>query len=335
MSTFRMFFLFQIWGLGWIALSCPGLSFAKKGEGKSDDIQKHRGKKATLHKKTGSSSHSLSRDTHPSRVVSSQVFVKKSLSAKGKSEKSADYKRLREKRVRLLLETGLGHFRRNEYKKAIASLSKARLMAPKDITLRYHLARVYLGYAESLQKEKRFNDQRKYYRLALQEDPRLIEDPAFVKRYHKIQTRKAPKGKEPSKAKFPFFKERTYALSLGLTFGIEGLGGLQGGLLLLGRFNPLLTFAPLSETIDFSVRFIFMRTYRWSPYLSLGMLTELSIWTNATANDPKDQFFHAGVGIHFLSQMGFSFALGVSFVYGASQTKRFPLFPTAQLSWYF
>jgi hypothetical protein len=231
------------------------------------------------------------------------------------------------------LREGVQFYKKGEIPSAIESLEKARKNNPTRPLLRYYLARAYLRMAEQYAQKGDAPQQRRFYQRALKEDPRLLEDPKFVAHYKKLQTNDIAKPYTPALPR----KRRVWNLGAGLSAGIEGLGGIQVSLLLWGLINPVVTFAPLSPSLDVSFRVIPLRGFAWSPYVGGGMMMPLKGWTGVLTALFPEPVLHFDLGVHFLAENGFSFTAGVSFVYNFDPKTTLPFLPLPTLNffWYF
>jgi len=232
------------------------------------------------------------------------------------------------------LREGVQFYQKGEIPSAIEALEKARKNNPTRPLLRYYLARAYLRMAERYAKQGDAPQQRRFYQRALKEDPRLLEDPKFVAQYKQLQTYDLTK---PSAPLWLPRKQRVWNLGAGLSAGIEGLGGIQVSLLLWGLINPVVTFAPLSPSLDISFRVIPLRSFAWSPYIGGGMMMPLKGWTGVLSASFPEPVLHFDLGVHFLLENGFSFTAGVSFVYNFDPKTTLPFLPlpTINFFWYF
>ncbi|MCB9643183.1 MAG: hypothetical protein H6728_08915 [Myxococcales bacterium] len=233
------------------------------------------------------------------------------------------------------LREGVKLYQKGEFSSAIEAFEKARQNNPSRPLLRYYLARAYLQMAERYGSQGDKQQQRLYYQRALKEDPRLIENPKFVAHYKKLQTQN-DLGKTITPQLKPR-KKRVWNLGLGLSAGIEGLGGIQVSLLLWGLLNPIVTFAPGSPSLDISFRIIPLRSFAWSPYIGGGIMMPIRSWTGALSSIFPEPVMHFDLGVHFISELGFSFTAGLSFVYNFDPQTSLPFLPLPSLNffWYF
>ncbi|MCK6510337.1 hypothetical protein L6R29_10255 [Myxococcota bacterium] len=232
------------------------------------------------------------------------------------------------------IREGVQFYQKGEISSAIEALEKARKNNPTRPLLRYYLARAYLRMAEQYAKQGDAPQQRRFYQRALKEDPRLLEDPQFVAHYKQLQTHDLAK---PSAPLLLTRKQRVWNLGAGLSAGIEGLGGIQVSLLLWGLINPVVTFAPLSPSLDISFRVIPLRSFAWSPYIGGGMMMPLKGWTGVLSASFPEPVLHFDLGVHFLAENSFSFTAGISFVYNFDPKTTLPFLPLPTLNffWYF
>lgn len=238
-----------------------------------------------------------------------------------------------------LFQKGLRLFELGRYDKAEVVLQQAMNQEPSHEGIRYYLARTYIRLARKAQKLHHLAKQRALLKQALEVDPRLLEDNNFVQRYRQLQV--ATKGqramvvRKQKPRKSP--KLKLFSLGVGLTFGVEGLMGIQTGLLIGGMVNPLVTFSPIQQSFDFTLKIIPLRRFNWSPYLSVGV----TLPTSNTAHSPfpafPDPFFHFAIGVQYHSPIGFAFSSGLSLSYhlGETNSLSFIPIPSAHISWYF
>lgn len=209
---------------------------------------------------------------------------------------------------------------------AITLLLRARRLEPGEQTTRHLLAKDYLRLGDRHGRAGRKERQRGFYRRALEEDPNLVEDAAFVVRYKALQTQ----------PQLPLYKRRVFSAGLGMTLGVEGLLGIQVGALLFGMVNPQVTFSPVLQTLDLSLRVMPLRWWSWSPYVSGGFTTQLRVFGQDQLVRMPGAIFHVGVGIHYISSGGFTFSSGINFMIApSSKDLPFAPIPTIQLAWYF
>ena len=212
------------------------------------------------------------------------------------------------------------------------SLQKREDAPPKT---KFYLAQSYLRLGDAFGKKGHAKEQRFYYQQALREDPLLVENPRFIASYRSLQRNDSLDA--PLPATSTPRKKRFFNLGLGLTAGIEGLGGIHASLLLWGMLNPSVTFAPASPTLDFSFRLIPLRGYAWSPYIGGGIVLPLRGWEGTLTQIFPEPVLHFSLGVHYLSELGFSFTLGVNLVYNLDPKAVYPLLPlpSLHLLWYF
>ncbi len=236
-------------------------------------------------------------------------------------------------------QEGLRQFESGHFKRAQSLLVQAMTAQPTHEGIRYYLARTYIRLAQQTEHDHNIEKRRALLKQALEVDPRLLEDNSFVQQYKRLQVdeknhqvgliRKRKPRKSP--------KSKLLSLGVGLTFGVEGLLGIQTGLLIGGMVNPLVTFSPVQQSFDFTLKIIPLRRYDWSPYLSVGV----TLPTSNTPHSPfpafPDPFFHFALGIQYHSPIGFAFSTGLSLSYhlGGTNAMSFIPIPSAHISWYF
>ncbi len=207
---------------------------------------------------------------------------------------------------------------------------------PEHEGVRYYLARTYLKLGErSLQGG--FNKRRDYYRRALEVDPRLLEDSSFVKRYREIQLNQISAASRRRKhVSHVSPKERFFSFGVGLTWGVEGLLGVEAGVLIAGIVNPLFTFSPVQQSFDFFLKVIPLRRFRWSPFLGGGVTVPLARSAIHPLPEFREPFLHIAIGIQYIAPIGFTFSSGISLSYHFKRAKfSFIPVPSLDLSWYF
>lgn len=233
---------------------------------------------------------------------------------------------------------GVSLFQRGLYRKAEVWLNRALRQRPTDESVRYYLARTYLRLGLESQRRRDFETQRDYFQRALEVDPRLLEDSGFVKEYRKLQVggaRLLQIQRTRTVRRSP--KARLVSFGVGLTLGVEGLLGLQTGVLIAGIVNPLITFSPVQQSFDFSLKVIPLQRFDWSPYLSAGVTLPLN--NNPIHPFPqfRTPFLHFALGVQYISALGFTFSSGLSLSYHFDQPMEvsFIPVPSVQISWYF
>lgn len=265
--------------------------------------------------------------THPAGKTSDKAHQGSAPTALS-AEKSKDF-----------FQEGLREFESGHFKRAQSLLAQAMTAQPTHEGIRYYLARTYIRLAQQTQHEHNTEKRRSLLKRALEVDPRLLEDNSFVQQYKRLQV--DGKGQQVALVqkqklrKSP--KSKLLSLGVGLTFGVEGLLGIQTGLLIGGMVNPLVTFSPVQQSFDFSLRIIPLRRFDWSPYLSVGV----TLPTSNTPHSPfpafPDPFFHFAMGVQYHSPIGFAFSTGLSLSYhlGETNAMSFIPIPSAHISWYF
>jgi len=235
-------------------------------------------------------------------------------------------------RARILLQHGISQYQKGRYHAAIAALEEVKRLMPRERKMRYYLARAHIQQGDHLRSRGHLVQQREHYKQALDVDPRLLEDAAFVKAYKALQIEEAP-----PRPKRPPFKQRIFGFGLGVTLGVEGLLGLQVGGLFVGMLNPLITFSPVLRSLDLTLRIIPLRQFAWSPYISGGVTLPIPFTRSQNRFHIEAPTLHASVGVHYIAPIGLSFTAGVSFTYNFAQNIDAPFLPmpSVQLSWYF
>lgn len=231
---------------------------------------------------------------------------------------------------------GVVYFQRGEFQRAKEYLQTALQKLPNDEGVRYYLARAYLKLGDQKQN---FTRQRHYYKQALDVDPRLLEDSSFVKRYRSLQTERGAASASLQRKQAPRVspKRRLFSLGVGLVGGVEGLLGVQTGLMIAGVVVPLFTFLPVQQSFDFSLRILPLRRFNWSPFLSAGVNIPLN--RNSIHPIPKyrEPFLHVAIGVQYVAPIGFSFASGISLSYHFEKPAEFSFIPvpSVHFSWHF
>ena len=230
----------------------------------------------------------------------------------------------------MLMQRGIDFHHKGHIQKAIRVLEEARRLAPKQLKIRRVLSEVYISLGELYERSRLRRRSRWCYARALSINPHLVDDKKFFARYQQLQADKAAR-----KQTIPYTKSRDMALSLGLTLGINGLLGVQFGMLFAGMFQPTLTFSPVLQTFDLSLQVILLRMFHWSPYVSAGVVVQTPLDRSEQGIKLSGPSYHVGGGIHYLSSWGFSFLTGLDIVYMTGDKKGFHWLPNIQLSWVF
>jgi len=231
---------------------------------------------------------------------------------------------------------GLSLYQKGAFQLAEEHLEAVYRRSPEHEGVRYYLARIYIKLGDRSQKD--FDKQRYYYKRALEVDPRLLEDSSFVKRYRQLQLNQSSSTtiqRKHTPHQSP--KSRLFSFGVGLTLGVEGLLGVQTGVLIAGFLNPLFTFLPLQQSFDFSLKVIPLRRFDWSPFISAGITVPLNSRPVHPLPLYREPFLHVAIGVQYISPIGFTFSSGISLSYHFEKTAVFSFIPvpSAQISWYF
>lgn len=246
------------------------------------------------------------------------------------SNASADGTNEEKKAVEEWLQKAREAEAKGDRERAKKHLSEGRQRHPGSVRLQREMGAFWKRRGDEAGKKGDTRQQREMYQKAVEEDPRLLEDQAFVGRYRQLQ--RSSGGSE-----YRFKTERVIRLGIGLTGGIEGIGGLQVSLFLWGLLQPLVTFAPGSPSLDFSFRVVALRGVAWSPYIGGGVMLPLRAWSGLTTEILPEAVLHLDLGVHFLGQNGFSFSGGLSFCYNLDPKGlwSFLPLPSLQIAWIF
>lgn len=249
------------------------------------------------------------------------------------SQQPSQDKRLR---AQVLFEHGLSLYKKRRYQAALSAFQEAYKSGSRQS--KPYLASCYRQVGSKYGRSGQIEQQRQYFKRALDLNPRLLDDKAFVRTYKQLQA-SASQSIRSSQGfeKRPPYKDRAFGFGLGLTLGVEGLLGLQVGALIAGHINPLVTFSPVLQSLDLTLRVIILRHWTWSPYVSAGIAWSLNIEPATNALQVGFPVIHATVGIHYVAPIGLTFATGLSLTYNFTPQTAAPFLPipSVQFGWYF
>jgi len=180
------------------------------------------------------------------------------------------------------------------------------------------------------------------YGKALEAEPRLADDPNFSARFRSVT---APEARAvPTYVKSEYEVERIYPrehkhFGVGLTLGLEGIFGIQVGVLLFGLVNPTVTYAPGFNTLDGSIKLTPLK-YKWTPIIGAGYTKG---WKSCSATETyhctglgQFSYFHFDLGVQLMTKHGFTMNMGVNLTNAPDDTDItwIPI-PFMDWSWYF
>jgi tetratricopeptide (TPR) repeat protein len=235
-------------------------------------------------------------------------------------------------------QRGLELYLEGKYRDALYFMLKALQNTPDDADIRCYLASIYIKLGLESQRQGDLHQQRVYYKQALAVDPSLIQNADFIVSYRHLQTSADSSIISRSTVRtIPLPKNKTVGFGIGLTLGIDGFLGLQTSLLIAGIVNPSLTFSPIQQTLDISMRIIPLRAYEWSPYLTLGVAFPVAIHKVHHFRELRQPCIHLSLGVQYLSSIGFAFSAGISIPYHfhTKHELSFVPVPSVQVAWYF
>lgn len=240
-------------------------------------------------------------------------------------------------RARVLCEHGVSLYRRGRYQASIEAFREAERLASRPRAIRLHLARAYRQEGDLRGTKGQLETQRSYYKQALDCDPRLVEEASFALTYKRLQARASQTLRQKTKRPRLPYKKRNIGFGLGVTLGVEGLLGIQVGMLFWGIVNPLVTFSPVLQSLDVSLRIIPLRSFAWSPYVSLGVTFALPLERLLSSFSSQGPIIHGTIGVHHVAPFGLTFVTGLSFTYDFSPQLDTPFLPipSVQLGWSF
>ncbi|HEY3355551.1 MAG TPA: hypothetical protein VGQ83_20035 [Polyangia bacterium] len=179
---------------------------------------------------------------------------------------------------------------------------------------------------------------------ALEANPRLADDANFSVRYRAVTSPEA--RAVPTYQKSEYEVEKIYPrkdkiFGVGLTLGLEGIFGIQVGLMLAGIINPTFTYTPYWNWIDISVKVLPLKT-KWSPFIGAGY-SYMWGWETCASNGYATacgglghyNFFHIDLGVQLMTKHGFAMNLGVNITNIDNSEIRWIPIPFIDWSWYF
>lgn len=231
------------------------------------------------------------------------------------------------------------------YGSAVVLCEEAARLAVLTLELRASCGRAYVGLGDKLLAAGSPDNARKRWEEAVAIDPRLIDDPDFVRRLETTAPpRRKPSDKPPGAGKasepkprplpkkpLPLPEERKGPpedagprwdrdLGVGLSFGVDGLVALTVGWLADETLLAEVSFGLVYPAADVRVRWLGMRNCL-TPYLGLGMLVPFGeddrFGVDAAGYDSLYELgeaVHVDVGIAYTPVHRLDLFLGVAFV---------------------
>jgi hypothetical protein len=221
-----------------------------------------------------------------------------------------------------------------------------------DVALRYDpmmtQARAAKGRAFIMLGDRFLNmgekDQaRLMYGKALEADPRLADSPNFSLRYRSVtspEARAVPTYRKDEYEVEKIYPRKDKIFGVGLTLGLEGVFGVQVGLMLAGIINPTFTYTPYWNWIDISVKVLPLKT-KWSPMIGAGY-SKMWGWEHCSSSTGTctglgyyPGFFHIDLGVQLMTKHGFTMNMGVNITSIDNADIRWIPIPFIDWSWYF